>query len=447
MRPGAKGIDISEMNGAFDLSAAKKQGAEFVVIRMGYGGDYKNQDDARYVENVRKCEETGMPYGVYLYSYALSTADAESEARHALRLLRQTGKHFRLGVWFDMEDADGYKKRNGMPGDGVLRDICGAFCTALSGAGYDTGIYASASWLQNKLHGPALERWPKWVAHWGVSAPGYTHNMVLWQYQSPPGDVASPGAFDWNIAYKDFGKGSESLSRVLKTGENQITQGYSAGSHDGVDLVKRTNELDTIIAHSAGSVVLVQTGYGNAPGSTGNASYGNLVKIRHENGYYTLYAHLESVSVKNGDSVSKGQAIGYMGNTGNSYGAHLHFEVRNASDSRIDPTPYIGADLPGLKTETEEDMTKAETQALIDSAVKPVQAELAKANTELGELKKTYAYLEDVPEWYREAVQYYMDRGVIQGKEIKDGKPFLDLTATECRMITVMYRAETGQSK
>lgn len=235
------------------------------------------------------------------------------------------------------------------------------------------------------------------------------------------------------------------MSRVLQTGENQITQGYSAGSHDGVDLVKKTNELDTITAHSAGTVVLVQSGYGNAPGSTGNASYGNLVKIKHGNGTFTLYAHLASVSVNSGDSVSLGQAIGYMGNTGNSYGAHLHFEVRNTSDSRIDPTPYINADLPGL--ETEEDMTKAETQALIDSAVKPLQTQLAAANTELQALKKTYAYMEDVPEWYRAGVQYYVDKGILQGKGDKNGKPFLDLTETECRLITLMYREEMKITK
>ena len=55
---------------------------------------------------------------------------------------------------------------------------------------------------------------------------------------------------------------------------------------------------------------------------------------------------MKSVSVNEGQHVQKGQVIGYMGNTGNSYGAHLHFEVRNTKDIRINPTPYIDADLP-----------------------------------------------------------------------------------------------------
>lgn len=438
-----KGIDISYANGSFDVQAAIKQGAKFVIIRMGYGGDYADQDDGQYDANVKKCEAAGMPYGVYLYSYALNTTQAKSEAQHALRLLKQAGSRFQYGIWFDMEDADGYKQRNGMPGNSTLVDICNTFCTEVSAAGYETGIYASASWLKNQLNSTKLSGWPKWVAHWGVSTPGYTDNMVLWQYAAPANNEATPTAYDWNISYKEFGKESDSLSRVLKTGQNQITNGYG-GSHGGIDLVKKTNELDTIIAHSPGTVVMVQKGYSNDTGATGNASYGNLVKIKHTNGYFTLYAHLDSVSINTGDVVAKGQTIGTMGNTGNSYGAHLHFEVRNVSDVRIDPTPYINGDLPNPKTETEvEDMTKAETQALIDSTVAPLKTQLAAANTELTGLKKTYGYIEDVPAWYRDAVQYYMDKGVIKGKEIKNGKAFIDLTATECRMITMMYRAET----
>ncbi|HBX69368.1 MAG TPA: hypothetical protein DEH25_08275 [Chloroflexi bacterium] len=60
--------------------------------------------------------------------------------------------------------------------------------------------------------------------------------------------------------------------------------------------------------------------------STGG--YGNAVAIDHGNGYQTLYAHLNSVSVRCGQSVSQGQNIGYGGSTGNSTGPHLHFEIR-----------------------------------------------------------------------------------------------------------------------
>lgn len=138
------------------------------------------------------------------------------------------------------------------------------------------------------------------------------------------------------------------MSRVFKTKENQITQGYKSLTHKGIDLVGYKASLDYIVAHSDGEVVEYRKTY-NKTDKIGN-SYGNYVKIKHDNGYYTLYAHMEynSVTVKTGDRVRKGEVIGYMGNTGYSKGAHLHFEVRNAKDVRIDPTPYINADLPSV---------------------------------------------------------------------------------------------------
>ena len=137
-------------------------------------------------------------------------------------------------------------------------------------------------------------------------------------------------------------------SRVLQTGQNQITQGYSS-VHKANDLVKYKGQTDTIIAHSEGKVVWVQTGQKNNKVSVGDKSYGNAVKIKHNNGYYTLYAHLSEMYVKVGQSVRKGHPIGYMGNTGRSFGSHLHFEVRNTKDQKINPTNYLNADLPNTK--------------------------------------------------------------------------------------------------
>lgn len=140
-----------------------------------------------------------------------------------------------------------------------------------------------------------------------------------------------------------------SNSRVLSTQNNAITRGFGNG-HSGVDLGWQTIQNDVVIAHSDGEVTFCQSGYGNDQGSSGNASYGNCVKIQHPNNYRTLYAHLSAVFVSYGSTVKKGQAIGRMGNTGNSYGSHLHFEVRNTGDICIDPAPYLAADLPGLPT-------------------------------------------------------------------------------------------------
>ena len=136
-------------------------------------------------------------------------------------------------------------------------------------------------------------------------------------------------------------------SRILETGDNQITQKFKT-SHKALDIVKYKSQVDNIVAHTAGKVVSCKTGMGNDKKATGTASYGNYVKIDHGNGYTTLYAHLATVAVKNGDVVKQGQVIGKMGNSGCSYGAHLHWEVRK-NNVHVDPTPYLNADLPKEK--------------------------------------------------------------------------------------------------
>ena len=87
--------------------------------------------------------------------------------------------------------------------------------------------------------------------------------------------------------------------------------------HLGIDIAAGMN--DPVMAADTGVVI-----YAGVIGG----GYGNMVMIDHGNGYQTLYAHLNSIAVGCGQSVSKGQAVGYAGNTGNSTGVHLHFEVR-----------------------------------------------------------------------------------------------------------------------
>lgn len=119
----------------------------------------------------------------------------------------------------------------------------------------------------------------------------------------------------------------------------RITQHYGNNGHTGVDLGATSDRK--VYANSEGTVEQIQTGYGNAQGSSGMASYGNMVLLRHPNGMKTRYAHLAEVWVKVGQHVSAGQIIGIQGNTGNSYGTHLHYEVYNSAGSRINPEPYI----------------------------------------------------------------------------------------------------------
>lgn len=142
--------------------------------------------------------------------------------------------------------------------------------------------------------------------------------------------------------------------RVLETGTCEITWGYKKGTHNGIDLVGANSTLQWEVAHSDGVVVQVQSDCDYNTYPNGKHIYGNYVKIKHDDGYYTLYAHIKygTVQVKVGQRVKRGQRLGYMGNTGYSNGGHLHWEVRNTSDVTIDPTPYLNADLPSTPTPT-----------------------------------------------------------------------------------------------
>jgi murein DD-endopeptidase MepM/ murein hydrolase activator NlpD len=99
--------------------------------------------------------------------------------------------------------------------------------------------------------------------------------------------------------------------------------------HAGVDIGASSGTA--IYAAAAGTVVLAQD-YG---------SYGNCVMINHGNGYTTLYGHMSSIAVSDGQTVTQGQTIGYVGATGDVTGPHLHFEVRaSASGGTIDPETF-----------------------------------------------------------------------------------------------------------
>ncbi|GHC99606.1 peptidase [Streptomyces violarus] len=106
---------------------------------------------------------------------------------------------------------------------------------------------------------------------------------------------------------------------------------WSSGYHTGVDFVVPTGT--SLKAVGAGTVV--SAGWGGA--------YGNQVVIQLEDGKYAQYAHLSSLSVSAGQTVTAGQQIGLSGATGNVTGPHLHFEIRTTPDygSDVDPVAYL----------------------------------------------------------------------------------------------------------
>ncbi|MDX2695546.1 LysM peptidoglycan-binding domain-containing protein [Streptomyces ipomoeae] len=123
------------------------------------------------------------------------------------------------------------------------------------------------------------------------------------------------------------------VSASLGTPYRASGSSWSKGYHTGVDFPVPTGSA----VKSVGSGEVVTAGWGG--------SFGYQVVIRHSDGRYTQYAHLSAISVKDGQHVSAGQRIGRSGNTGNSTGPHLHFEVRTGPGfgSDIDPIAYLRA--------------------------------------------------------------------------------------------------------
>lgn len=115
---------------------------------------------------------------------------------------------------------------------------------------------------------------------------------------------------------------------VWPTTSRNVTCGYLCYSgHYAIDISASTGQS----VYAADNGVVVSASY--------NAAYGNVILINHKNGYYTRYAHLNSMNVKAGDIVEAGQLIGGAGNTGNSTGTHLHFEIRTNTGSQPSYAP------------------------------------------------------------------------------------------------------------
>lgn len=204
-----KGPDLSSWQGNIDIGALSSQ-VDFFIFR-GYAGMSK---DIKVDRNVQLAIENNKPYGLYMYSYALNEAQAVEEANR-LVILANSYAVKPTFLCIDMEDADGYKKRYGMPSNEVLRAMCRVACEVFENAGYYANIYASASWFNNQLNGEELNRYDKWIARWTTRNGKQTGNDTpaewesaehcgIWQFTSEGYLNGYNGRLDMNYAYKDF---------------------------------------------------------------------------------------------------------------------------------------------------------------------------------------------------------------------------------------------------
>ena len=226
-----QGIDVSYHNGTLDWSTIKAAGVDFAILRAayrGYGTEGTLVRDAKFAEYMQGAMSQGIPVGAYIYSQAITTAEAVQEANYILNIVR--GYSLDLPIVFDYEFAGVKIGRldsawsSGKLNKSKMTDIALAFCDTIKNAGYDAMVYANKTFLSKNLDHEVIENagYDVWLAHYTTNT-NYTGDYKIWQYTSSgkiPG-IANK-VFDCNFMYS----GTISMSLKISNIPNQIYQGY-----------------------------------------------------------------------------------------------------------------------------------------------------------------------------------------------------------------------------
>ena len=195
----AQGIDVSEHQGRINWDAVKASGIDFAILRVGFGApSFGGRVDYQFNRNISECERLGIPYGVYIYSYAWDDQQAADEASMVINCL--SGHNPRLPVYYDLED-------NSIIADGRQAGLASraqVFCNSISAAGFKPGIYANLNWFNSILTDSVFKSssWDHWIAQYNPRC-DYTGNYSFWQYSSSGKVSGINGNVDMNYAYVD----------------------------------------------------------------------------------------------------------------------------------------------------------------------------------------------------------------------------------------------------
>lgn len=198
------GIDVSYYQGNIDWKKVKNSGVEFVIIRVGYRG-YGSAgtlvEDPKFKTYLDGATKAGLKVGVYFYTQAITTAEAQAEAKFVLDRIK--GYSLQMPVYYDIESVDYDTGRLDSAGLSKAQKtaLCTAFCDTIIKSGYSAGVYANYTWLNYYIDGAGLGRkYPIWLAHY-TSNTNYDQRMDMWQY-SGSGTVSGISAYtDVNVWY------------------------------------------------------------------------------------------------------------------------------------------------------------------------------------------------------------------------------------------------------
>lgn len=270
-----KGVDVSEHNGAVDFVSLKNQGYDFAMIRLGYSDKYL---DKNFYTNVQNASNAGMKFGVYLYSYAYNTAEAQAEANFVISTLAGLDPVYKqnmvLPVAYDLED----KKilNEGGCDKATITNMALTFCNSLKSVGYDTMVYANDNWFKNYIDINQLSAngIKIWYAYWTNSESSNVQYVkdtaipcYMWQYQS--GSYNTVNGLDQNILYiNDMSIMNISLSFTSVTYDGYEKFPIASVYYGSQPLV---NGVDYTVSYAnnlnAGSGTVIITGIGEYSGT------------------------------------------------------------------------------------------------------------------------------------------------------------------------------------
>ena len=248
-----KVIDVSYHNGTINWDSVKAAGIDGAIIRCGYGSDMASQDDKQWKRNADECTRLGIPFGVYLYSYAKTDAQAKSEAEHVLRLIK--GYKLSYPVYYDLEE---HGTESGAVGRARI------FCEAIEAAGYWVGVYANKNWWDNYLTG--LTEYTRWVARYNSTLG--MDNVDMWQYTSDGSVPGISGRVDMNHCYLDFPKEITGSSSGSDSKPSAPTQSAPSGStYTGTSVVDYLKSIGQDSSFANRKKLATQYGISNYSGT------------------------------------------------------------------------------------------------------------------------------------------------------------------------------------
>lgn len=239
-----RGIDVSAWQGAIDWDTVANYGMDFAILRITEAG---NVIDSCFEKNYSGCQKHNIPTGAYKYSYAMTVAEIQSEARKVVEVLN--GRKLQYPVWLDLE----WNNQRSL-GAEQIHKLAEAFEKIITAAGYKFGIYCNVDWYLNVICSH-LKKYDFWIARYPASDNGTLQERlrpdfgVGWQYSSKAKIPGISGTVDRNVFYKDYAesKKQEGGTDVDKAIEKVI---LIAKNEEGYLEKKSNNQLDDKTANA-----------------------------------------------------------------------------------------------------------------------------------------------------------------------------------------------------